>query len=289
MCEVLEPGQYFKIKEPETGFSDIGGYQEVKQRIEEMIVLPLKHPETFKKAGLNPPRGVLLWGPPNSYATFAEAAAKEAGVTLISAQAEKLLEDEHQITHVFEAGVINSPSIIFISDIEILAPRKELESRLIPPPSEIAPSSATRLLFKEVDKIVERDDVRVLVSSSRPDILEPALLRNGRIDRKIYVPHPEFEDRLEILKIAFKGVPLAEDVTLEKIAELTAYYVPWQLITLPREATLMGIKDEKANFKEVRLKHIQDALKRLEPELTPELIRKYDEIYKEECKHRYMY
>ncbi len=289
MCEVFEPGEYFKIKKPEISFSNIGGYPEVKQRLEEMIVLPLKHGEAFKKAGLSPPKGVLMWGAPNSYATFAEAAASEAGVSFLSAQSERLLEEPHAIEHLFESAVENSPAIVFISDIEILAPRRELESRVLPPPKQIADSDTTRLLLEEVDKALEKDDIRIVVSTTRPDILEPALLRNGRIDRKIYVPPPDFEDRLEILKIAFNGIPLDEEVTLEKVAELTEYYVPWQLITLPREATLMGIKDEKGSFEKVKLKHIQMALERIKPELTPDIVRKYDEIYKEECKHRYMY
>jgi transitional endoplasmic reticulum ATPase len=289
MCEVLEPGQYFKVKEPEVGFEEIAGFWEVKERLEEMVVLPLKHPETFKQAGLRPPRGILMWGPPNSFATFAEASAKEAGVTLLSAQAKNLVEEEHSIEHLFDAARELAPSLVFISEVEILAPRREAESALLPPPPLLASREATRLLFKCVDELADRDNVKILVSSSRVDILDPALLRNGRVDRKIYVPPAAFEDRLEILKRVLSDVPLGEDVSLEKLAEATAYHTPSQLFSLPRQATLMAIKEEKNNFSSVKLRHFLQALERIAPELTPEMLRRYDDIYKEECKHRYMY
>ena len=289
MCEVLEPGQYFKVKEPEVGFDDIAGFWEVKERLEEMVVLPLKHAETFKQAGLRPPRGILIWGPPNSFATFAEASAKAAGVKLLSAQAKKLMEEEHSIEHLFDLAGELAPCIVFISEVEVLAPRREAESSLLPPPPAFASREATRLLFKCIDELSNLEDVKILVSCSRVDILDPALLRNGRIDRKIYVPPAAFEDRLEILKKALDGMPLAEDVSLEKLAEATAYHTPSQILSLPRQATLMAIKEQKNSFSRVELKHFLQALERIAPELSPEMLRRYDDIYKEECKHRYMY
>jgi transitional endoplasmic reticulum ATPase len=290
MCEILEPGQYYKAKTPEASWDSIGGYEEVKERLREMVSLPLLHPETFEKAGMRPPKGVLMWGPPNtSMATLAEAAAKEAGVTFLTAKAEDLMQEEHEITHIFQEAVEKAPAIIFISNIEVLAPRREAESNLLPAPPKVAETSTTRLLFKEVDGIQDKEGVVMVAGSNRPDILDPALLRNGRLDRKIFVPAPDFEDRLAILEKVMDGKPLAADVTLEKLAEMTRGYAPPEIVSLPREATLMAIKEDAENFSQISLRHFEQALQRIKPSLTEEVVRRYDDVYKEECKHRYMY
>jgi transitional endoplasmic reticulum ATPase len=235
MCEILEPGQYYKVKEPEATWDAIGGYGEVKERLQEMLSLPLKHPETFQKAGMHPPAGILMWGPPNtSMNTLAEAAAKDAGVTFLTAKAEDLIQEEHEITHLFQEAVEKAPSIIFISNVEVLAPRREAESNLLPAPPKVAETSTTRLLFKEVDGVMNKEGVVIVAGSNRPDILDPALLRNGRLDRKVFVPAPDFEDRLAILEKVMDGKPVAADVTLEKLAEMTRGYAPPEILSLPR-------------------------------------------------------
>jgi transitional endoplasmic reticulum ATPase len=289
MCEILEQGEYYKVKDPEKTWDDIGGGAEVKERLIEMVTLPLKYPESFKRARTRPPRGILLWGPPKtSMGVLVEAAAKDAGCRYISVRAQDVMGDGHIITHLFEDAVSLAPCIVFIRDIDVLAPRREAESTLIDPAPRLAPSEVTRQLFAEVDRTAENSDVIIIGATHRPDLTDPALLRNGRLDRKIFVPEPDFEDRFEIFQDLVKEMPLNEDVTPEKFAELTAGYSHTDLLSLPREATLVAIKEDEGSFEKVGLTHFKKAIERIPP-VGEKIIKKYYEVYKEECKHRYMY
>jgi transitional endoplasmic reticulum ATPase len=290
MCEILEPGEHFKIKEPEATWDKIGGYAEVKERLEEMVSLPLKHPGAFDKAGMSPGNGILMWGPTKTgFNAFAEAAANSAGAGYISASSAELMKDEHYITHLFEEAVNLAPCVVYIGDVDVLAPRREAESDLLPPPKEVASTDGTRLLFSEVDKIADREDIKIIAGTNRPDLTDPALLRNGRLDRKIYIPVPDFDDRMEIIKMCANNTPLAGDVSLEKLAELTKNYASADLISLLRTVTLEAIKEKGDKFDKVELKHFEKGMEKIPSSLTPEIIAKYEEIFFEECKHRYMY
>ena len=290
MCEILEPGEHFKVKEPATTWEGIGGYDEVKERLEEMVSLPLKHPDAFDKAGMAPGNGILMWGPPKTgFNAFAEAAASSAGCSYISASSAELLKDEHHITHLFETAVDLAPCVVYIGEVDILAPRREAESTLIPAPKEVASTDATRLLFSEIDKIADRRDIITIAGTNRPDVMDPALLRNGRLDRKVYIPVPDFDDRMEILEMSVNSTPLASDVSFEKIAELTKDYASADLISLSRTVTLDAIKEKGDKFDKVEMKHFETGTEKIPSSLTPEVIGRYEEIYKEECKHRYMY
>jgi transitional endoplasmic reticulum ATPase len=289
MCEILEHGEYYKIKNPAKVWDDIGGATEVKERLLEMVTLPLKYPESFKKARTRPPRGILMWGPPKtSMGSLVEAAANDAGCKYISVRAQDIMEDSHILTHLFDDAVSLAPCIVFIRDIDILAPRREAESTLIPPAPRLAPSEVTRQLFTEVDRTAEDRDVIIIGGTHRPDLTDPALLRNGRLDRKIFIPEPDFEDRIEILESLSSDMPLKDKVTVEKLAQLTSGYSHTDLVSLPREATLMAIKDEGGSFEKVGLNHFQQAIERIPP-IGEKIIKGYYEVYKEECKHRYMY
>jgi transitional endoplasmic reticulum ATPase len=290
MCEILEPGEHFKVKEPAATWEKIAGYAEVKERLEDMVSLPLKHPDAFDKAGLTPGNGILMWGPPKTgFNTFAEAAASSAGCSYISASSVELMKEEHEITHLFGTAVDLAPCIVFIGEVDILAPRREAESTLISTPKEVAPTSTTRLLFSEIDKIADRRDIITIGGTNRPDVMDPALLRNGRLDRKVYVPVPDFDDRMEILKMTSNSTPLSDGVSFEKLAELTKNYASADLLSLSRTVTLEAIKEKGDEFDKVELKHFELGMKKIPSSLTPEVIKRYEEIYREECKHRYMY
>lgn len=290
MCEILEPGEYFKVKEPVVTWEDIAGYAGVKERLEEMVSLPIKHPKSFEKAGMTPRSGILMWGPPKTgMNAFAEASAYSAGSSYISVNAGEIMKKEHEITHLYETGVNLAPCVVFIGEIDRLAPRREVESTLIGTPTEVAPASATRLLFSEIDGVANRHDVITIGATNRPDILDPALLRNGRLDRKVFVPAPDYDDRLDILKMALNNTPISKDVSFEKLAELTKYYGSGDLLSLSRAVTLLAIKEKGDKFDRVEARHFKQAMKKIPPSLTPETIKRYEEIYKEECKHRYMY
>ncbi len=289
MCEILEQGEYYKIKNPSKNWADVAGSDEVKERLIEMVTLPLKHPDSFKKAHTRPPRGILMWGPPKtSMGVLVEAAAKDAGCKYISVRAQDVMEDAHLITHLFEDAKSCAPSILFIRDIDILAPRREADSTLIEPAPRTASTEVTRQLFAEIDKAADHTNVIIIGATHRPDLTDPALLRNGRIDRKIFVPEPDFEDRIEILKSATSEISFTNDASYEKLAELTSGYSHTDLISLPREAVLMGIKEHGDSFEKVSLSNFKKAMQRIPP-VGEHVIKRYYEVYKEECKHRYMY
>jgi transitional endoplasmic reticulum ATPase len=286
MCEVLEPGEHFKVKHPQLSWDDIAGFSELKERLEEMVSMPLKHPEAFKKAGIKPHTGVLIWGPSNSgYNALAEAAAMSAGSNYISSKAGQLLEHEGTVPMLFGTAVKLSPCVVFIGDIEELAPRREVVSG----DGKWASTEVTHQLFHEIDKLAGRWGVIIIGATVHPELIDPALLRNGRIDRKIYFPAPDYYDRLEIIKAALKETPLHKDVKLEELAEMTENYSSGDLISLAREATLAAIKDKKGEFDVVELKHFRDAMARVPPTLDPDIVKRHEEIFREECKHRYMY
>ncbi len=286
MCEVLEPGEYFKVKKPGISWDGIAGFKDAKERLEEMVSLPLKHPSTFEKAGIRPHIGVLIWGPSDSgFNALAEAAAESAGSNYISAKAEDLNGGDGSVTALYEAAAELAPCVVYIGDIEALAPRREVQASK----GKWASSSVTRILFSEIDSIAQRGDVITVTATRYPELLDPALLRNGRVDRKIYVPAPDYYDRLEVLKAALKKTPVGGDVELEKLAEAAEGYSSGDLITLTREATLFAIKERGDDFRDVGFKHFEEAMERIPPAIDPAVVKRHEEIFREECKHRYMY
>jgi len=289
MCEILEEGEFYKIKDPAKTWDDVGGAAEVKERLIEMVTLPLKYPEAFEKSRTRPPRGILMWGPPKtSMGTLVEAAAKDAGSNYISVRGQDILGDPHIITHLFDEAISLAPCIVFIRDIDVLAPRREADSSLIEPAPRTAGPDVTRQLFAEVDRTQAHPNVIIIGATHRPDLTDPALLRNGRIDRKIFVPEPDFEDRVEIFNKVASETPWEQGVTVEKLADLTEGYSHTDLLSLPREATLVAIKENGNSFEKVGLSHFKKAIERIPP-VGEEVIKKYYEVYREECKHRYMY
>ena len=290
MCEIFDEGEYFKVKEPGWTWDKIGGFQEVKDRLEEMVSMPIKFAETFDKDGVKTHSSILIRGlPKTSMNSLVEAAAKSAGSTYISAPAKELMKIPEEITHLYQTALEKAPCIIFIDEIDILAPRREVEPLAEEGSRRPAPTSTTRLLFAELDKISDRKDVVTVGGTCYPELIDPALLRNGRLERKIFVPLPDYDDRLDILKLSMDKVPLENDVSIEKLAELTERYVASELVSLPREATLFAIKEKGNDFDSVNMDHFRKTMKRVPPSLSPETVKKYDEIFREECKHRYMY
>ncbi|MEE8423699.1 MAG: AAA family ATPase [Thermodesulfobacteriota bacterium] len=292
MCEIFDEGEYFKVKEPEWTWDKIGGFQEVKERLEELVSMPIKFAESFDKAGVKTHSSILIWGlPKTSMNSLVEAAAKSAGSTYISAPAKELMKIPEEITRLYQTALEKTPCIIFIDEIDLLAPRREVEPQVDEGGAlrKPAPPGTTRLLFSELDKVSDRKDVVTVGGTYYPELIDPALLRNGRLERKIFVPLPDYDDRLDILKLSMDKVPLKNDVSIEKLAELTERYVASELVSLPRVATLFAIKEKGNDFDSVKMNHFKKAMKRVPPSLSPETVKKYDEIFREECKHRYMY
>lgn len=289
MGKHVERGTYFKIKEPRWHWDRIGGLGEVKERLEEMVTLPLKHSDSFKKGNLSTPGGVLLWGPPGGGKTvLAEAAAYHAGCSYIMVKAIEIMSEPDEITVMYETAKELAPCVIFINEVDALAPRRDVESKWVEgvtrdAPVRIAPESITDVLFGALDGA--GSDVITIGGTYRPDVLDKQIQKKGRLDRKLYVPAPDYDDRLEIFQKQLKGTPLADDVSLEEFAKRTEYYVGADIRGVVREATAIAIREKGEGFDRVEARHFEQAMKRIPPYLSPESAKKYEETLAEECEH----
>ncbi|MGB9674999.1 MAG: CDC48 family AAA ATPase [Candidatus Nanoarchaeia archaeon] len=240
--EILsEPAELKEEKVPEVTYEDIGGLQEEVRKVREMIELPLKHPELFETLGVQPPKGVLLYGPPGTGKTLiAKAVANEASAHFISVAGPEIMnkfvgEAEKKLRDIFEEAERNAPAIIFIDEIDAIAPKRE-ESY-----GEVERRVVAQLLAL-MDGLKARGKVIVIAATNRPDALDPALRRGGRFDREIEIGVPNKDGRLEILKIHTRNMPLAKDVNLEELAEATHGFVGADLETLCKEAAMAALR-----------------------------------------------
>jgi transitional endoplasmic reticulum ATPase len=266
------------IEVPEVRWSDIGGLDEVKQQLREVVEWPLKYPESFKRLGIEPPKGVLLYGPPGCGKTLlAKAVATESGANFIAVKGPEIMskwvgESEKAIREIFKKARIYAPSVVFLDEIDSIAPiRGVLED------THVTERVVSQLLT-ELDSIEKLRNVAIIAATNRPDLVDPALLRPGRFDRVIYVPPPDRRARLEILKVHTRKVPLASDVDLEKLAELTEGYSGADLEALVREAALVALR-ENLNASVVESRHFITALNTIKPSLTPQMIKFYEEWF----------
>lgn len=286
---------YYEVLEPRFGWEEIGGLQKVKERLEEMVSLPLKYHNSFEKANLKPPAGILLWGPPGGgKSMLAEASAYEANASYITVKGIEVISEPHVIKEMFEEAVRLKPCVVFINEIDSLAPRREEMSLWTSgitrdAPMRFATPEATRIINQALDSVSNEREVVTIGATYRPDILDPVILRNGRLERKIYVPAPDFNDRLEILRMQTRKMPVDIEVDLGKLAKMTEYYVGADIVALCREAALIAIKEGKEKFEKIKMVHFLKAFERINPPLTKEELNKYEEVLGEECPHRYQY
>jgi transitional endoplasmic reticulum ATPase len=266
-------------------YEDIGGLHEEIQRIREMIELPLRFPELFQRLGIDPPKGVLLHGPPGCGKTLlAKAVATEAEANFILINGPEIMnkyygETEAKLREIFRRAEEEAPSIIFIDEIDAIAPKRsevtgEVEKRVV------------AQLLALMDGLESRGQVIVIGATNRPNAVDPALRRPGRFDREIEIGIPDKKGRKEILQIHTRGMPLAADVDLDKVAEITKGYTGADLAALCREAAMKCIRrilpsidfneerisPEILNSLEVTMKDILEAYK----EITPTALREVE-------------
>ncbi|GAY24900.1 hypothetical protein ATG_01030 [Desulfurococcaceae archaeon AG1] len=267
------------VEVPEVRWSDIGGLDDVKQQLREAVEWPLKYQDVFERMGIRPPRGILLYGPPGVGKTLlAKAAATESGANFIAINGPEILskwvgESERAIREIFRKARMVAPAIIFLDEIDSIAPARG--SRV---DSGVTDRIVNQLLT-EMEGIKPLRGVVVIAATNRPDLLDPALLRPGRFDRIIKIPPPDRKARVEILKIHTRKVPLAPDVDLEKLADMTNGYTGADLEALVREAVMLALR-EKLEVREVSMKYFLEALKIVKPSLSEDAIEKYQMIEK---------
>ncbi|MHC1624494.1 MAG: CDC48 family AAA ATPase [Methermicoccaceae archaeon] len=236
-----KPAKEEVLNIPRVTYEDIGGLKEEVKKVREMIELPMKHPELFEKLGIEPPKGVLLYGPPGTGKTLlAKAVANETNANFISISGPEIMskyygESEQRLREIFEEAEKNAPSIIFIDELDSIAPKREEVT------GEVERRVVAQLLAM-MDGLEARGKVVVIGATNRQNALDPALRRPGRFDREIEIGVPDKEARLEILQIHTRGMPLAEDVELEKFAELSHGYVGADLSALSKEAGMRALR-----------------------------------------------
>ncbi|MCX5804165.1 MAG: AAA family ATPase, partial [Proteobacteria bacterium] len=239
----VEPKETVTPRGVKISYEDIGGLGNQIQRIREMIELPLKYPQVFEKLGIDPPKGVLLYGPPGTGKTLiARAVAHETDAYFNHISGPEIMgkfygESEGRLRSVFEDAEKHAPAIIFIDEIDAIAPKREemggekqVERRVV------------AQLLALLDGLESRGQIIVIGATNIPNTLDPALRRPGRFDREISIPIPDKNGRLHILQIHTRGMPLSEDVSLEKLGEITHGFVGADLEALAREAAMSALR-----------------------------------------------
>lgn len=298
---LIRPTTSIKIKSEEAveerglkvSYEDIGGLHKEIQRVREMIELPLKYPQIFQRLGIDAPKGVLLHGPPGCGKTLiARAVVNETDAYFVHLSGPEVMgkfygESEARLRAVFEEGSSNVPSIVFIDEIDAIAPKREemggerqVERRVV------------AQLLALMDGLESRGQVIVIGATNIPNTLDPALRRPGRFDREISIGIPDKKGRLEILHIHTRGMPLAKNVELEKLAEITHGFVGADLEALCREAAMSALRKifPKIDFQldeipyelilelEVNMENFFEALKEVEPSAIREVFVEIPEV-----------
>ena len=265
-------------------YEDIGGLGDAVARVREMIELPLRHPELFKRLGVEAPKGVLLHGPPGTGKTLlAKAVANETNSNFSAIGGPEIMskyygESEEKLRSIFEQAEKNAPSIIFIDEIDSIAPKRdevsgEVERRIV------------AQLLSLMDGMTSRGKVVVIAATNRVNAIDPALRRPGRFDREIEIGVPNRDGRLEVLQIHTRGMPMEKDVNLEKLADISHGFVGADLQSLAKEAAIRALRRvlpeinlssesiplETLKKIVVRMQDFMDVIKEMEPSAMREV------------------
>ncbi|PMP59516.1 MAG: AAA family ATPase [Caldisphaera sp.] len=263
-----------QVEIPEVHWDDIGGLEGIKQELREVVEWPLKYPNSFKRIGIEPPKGVLLFGPPGTGKTLlAKAVATESGANFIAIRGPEVLskwvgESEKAIREIFKKARQYAPAVVFFDEIDAIAALRGFDEG-----TRVGERIVSQLLT-EIDGITDLQNVVVIAATNRPEMVDPALIRPGRLEKLVYVPPPEEKSRLEILQIHTRTVPLADDVDLIDISKRTNGYTGADLAALVREAAMHALREDLQNGI-VRKKHFDTALVKVKPSVTQYMIDYY--------------
>ncbi|KAF7698344.1 hypothetical protein HF521_004854 [Silurus meridionalis] len=263
------------IDVPKVCWSDVGGMEDVKLKLKQAVEWPLKHAEAFCRLSITPPKGVLLYGPPGCSKTMiAKALANESKLNFIAIKGPELLskyvgESERAVREVFRKARSVAPSIVFFDEIDALAVERSSASGS----SGVADRVLAQLLT-EMDGIEQLKDVTVLAATNRPDMIDKALMRPGRLDRIVYVPLPDAATRREIFSLQFRKMPVHPSVHLEDLVTRTERYSGAEITAVCREAALFALQEDiKAEL--IAVSHFESALAVIKPRVPDSLLRLY--------------
>lgn len=283
----------FFVEIPDVSYEDIGGLEETKQELVEAVEWPLQHSEIFEHMNTSSPKGILLYGPPGTGKTLmAKAVANASDSNFIAVKGPELMnkyvgESEKAVREVFEKARQNAPAIIFFDEIDAIAGERDGSSM-----SSEATEKVVSQLLTELDGVEELEDVVVIAASNRPDMIDKAILRPGRLDRKVKVPIPDLEARKEIFRIHLEGTPLEEGVDIEELAEITDGFTGSDIESVVREASMLAMRDYMSKNKLENLEKNLDDLKltqdyinrgieKVGPSLTEEDQENYEQMAQE--------
>src|ERR687889_1372733 len=273
------------VEVPDVKWEDIGGLSLIKQELQEAVEWPLKYQGVFAFADAIPPKGILLYGPPGTGKTLiAKAAANESEANFISIKGPELLskwvgESEKGVREVFRKARQAAPCIIFFDEVDAIAPRR---GGSFGGDSHVTERLISQLLT-ELDGLEILTNVIVIGATNRPDIIDPALLRPGRFDRLLYVPPPDRDSRIQIIKIHTRKKPLADDVNVEQLADHTEGYTGADLASLSSAAVMLALREHISKYKDqkeadnrvkelkIQMRHFEEAMKKIRPLSTQEL------------------
>src|SRR6476620_3291469 len=271
------------VEVPGVKWDDIGGLPDIKEELQEAVEWPLKYQGVFTYADATPPKGILLYGPPGTGKTLmAKAAANESEANFISIKGPELLskwvgESEKGVREVFRKSRQAAPCIIFFDEMDAIAPIRGNNGD-----SHVTERVISQLLT-ELDGLEILTNVIVIAATNRPDIIDPALLRPGRFDRLLYVPPPDRDSRVQIIKIHTKKKPLADDIDIEELANHTDGYTGADIASLMSAAVMLALRDHISKYKDpkeadnhaqelkVNMRHLEEAMKKIRPLSTQEL------------------
>ena len=267
------------VESPNIHWDDVGGLNKVKENLQEAVEWPLKHPERFTKLGIKPPKGILLHGPPGCGKTLlARAVATESQANFISIRGPEVFskwvgESEKAIRETFRKARMAAPSIIFFDEFDALVPARGAGGD-----SRVTERVISQLLT-EIDGLITLQNVLVIAATNRPDIIDPAVLRPGRFDRRVYVPPPTEEARLKILEIKTQDMPLDDSVNLNNLASKMVGYSGADIEAIAREAAIHALRRD-VDTEKVMLNDFEAALSETPPSITPEMEKWYLDISK---------
>ena len=269
------------VEVPDVSWQDIGGLEPVKQLLVEAVEWPLRYAESFRRIGIDAPKGILLYGPPGTGKTMlAKAVANESESNFITVKGSALLskwygESEKRVEEIFHKARQVSPSIIFLDELDALVPVRgggagepHVTERVV------------NQLLSEMDGLEELHGVVVIGATNRPDIIDPALLRPGRFDELIMAPVPDVESRRKIFQVHLKKVPLAEDIDMEALIGQTDNYTGADIAAVVRKAGRLALREDMAADK-IGQKHFLAALEEIGPSVTPETMKFYSRMASE--------
>jgi ribosome biogenesis ATPase len=265
---------------PDVTWEDIGALETVRGELQLAILEPIRNSEKYTQLGLTAPSGVLLYGPPGCGKTLlAKAIANDSGANFISVKGPELLnkfvgESERAVRQVFARAQASAPCVIFFDELDALAPKRSNDS------NNASAERVVNQLLTEMDGVESRRNVFVIAATNRPDIIDPAMLRPGRLDKMLFVPLPNETERAIILKTCARKTPTHDNVDLSVIAKKTEFFSGADLSQVVKEAAISCLKEnlKTGSGLTVEMRHFEDALSRVGPSVTQHERRTYEKL-----------